>query len=71
MSWLLGFSISGTIWLVLNTIWPPKGLGEIDEKDIFGTFNATPQLRSGSELYGSSSAYEEDIKEENQNDQIA
>lgn len=38
MSWLLGFFISAAVWMGLNTIWPPPGVGEVDEKDIFGTF---------------------------------
>ncbi|KAF9050257.1 NCS1 nucleoside transporter family [Panaeolus papilionaceus] len=38
MSWLLGASISGSVWLVLNFFWPPPGLYEVDEKDVFGTF---------------------------------
>jgi NCS1 family nucleobase:cation symporter-1 len=38
MSWLLGFAISGSVWILLNAIWPPPGLGEVDEKDVFGTF---------------------------------
>ncbi|KAH8093863.1 NCS1 nucleoside transporter family [Cristinia sonorae] len=45
MSWLLGFSISAVIWLTLNTLWPPPGLREVDEKDVFGTFGEP-------ELYG-------------------
>ena len=35
MSWLLGFSISGCLWLLLNAFWPPPGVGETDEKDLF------------------------------------
>ncbi|EPQ55582.1 hypothetical protein GLOTRDRAFT_138462 [Gloeophyllum trabeum ATCC 11539] len=38
MSWLLSFFISGSAWMVLNTVWPPPGVGEVDEKDVFGTF---------------------------------
>jgi NCS1 family nucleobase:cation symporter-1 len=38
LSWILGFVISGSFWMSFNTIWPPPGVGEIDEKDYFGTF---------------------------------
>lgn len=24
--------------MVLNTVWPPPAVGEVDEKDVFGTF---------------------------------
>jgi nucleobase:cation symporter-1, NCS1 family len=61
MSWLLGFAISGFLWLILNTIWPPKGLREVDEKDVFGTFNPTQQVLD-SESHKSSVC--EDVPEE-------
>ncbi|KAJ8076626.1 hypothetical protein PM082_001049 [Marasmius tenuissimus] len=32
MSWLLGFFISAAVWIVLNVLWPPPGLREIDEE---------------------------------------
>ncbi|KAF9471477.1 hypothetical protein BDN70DRAFT_845311 [Pholiota conissans] len=31
MSWLLGFFLSGAIWVGLNTMWPPVGLDDVDE----------------------------------------
>nr|XP_019050933.1 hypothetical protein I302_01376 [Kwoniella bestiolae CBS 10118]OCF29863.1 hypothetical protein I302_01376 [Kwoniella bestiolae CBS 10118] len=34
----VGFAISGIVFLVLSKIWPPAGLGEVDEYDYFGTF---------------------------------
>ena len=46
MSWLLGFSISGGVWLTLNAVWPPPGLGETDETDVFGTFGSSEFLAS-------------------------
>ncbi|KAF8977043.1 permease for cytosine/purines, uracil, thiamine, allantoin-domain-containing protein [Cyathus striatus] len=30
MSWLLGFFISGSVWLILNTLWPAPGIGDTD-----------------------------------------
>ncbi|KAF8063953.1 NCS1 nucleoside transporter family [Lyophyllum atratum] len=38
LSWPLAFCISGISWLTLNKLWPPPGVGEVDEKDVFGTF---------------------------------
>ncbi|KIJ46307.1 hypothetical protein M422DRAFT_226826 [Sphaerobolus stellatus SS14] len=38
MSWFLGIFISGAVWVLLNSLWPPPGLREIDDKDVFGTF---------------------------------
>nr|XP_019007707.1 uncharacterized protein I206_07341 [Kwoniella pini CBS 10737]OCF46488.1 hypothetical protein I206_07341 [Kwoniella pini CBS 10737] len=38
LCWPLGFTISGVVFVVLSKIWPPAGLGEIDEYDYFGTF---------------------------------
>lgn len=32
----------------MNTIWPPPGVGEIDDKDVFGTFGPAPRNWSGS-----------------------
>lgn len=52
----LGFVISFLVYWGLNKVDPPKGLGEIDETDSFGTF--TPEeaekmgLREGSEIDG-------------------
>ncbi len=38
MSWPLGFSISAATSLFLNKPWPPPGICDVDEKDVFGTF---------------------------------
>lgn len=38
LAWPLGFAISFTLWIVLNRVLPPPGLGEVDETDVFGTF---------------------------------
>lgn len=40
MSWFLGLFISGAVWLGLNFIWPPPGLREVDEKDVFETLGS-------------------------------
>lgn len=33
MSWFAGLLISGAVWVLLNLLWPPPGLGEIDDTD--------------------------------------
>ena len=33
LSWPLGFCISASVWIFLNTVWPPPGLGEVDDED--------------------------------------
>nr|XP_018259521.1 uncharacterized protein I303_07589 [Kwoniella dejecticola CBS 10117]OBR81679.1 hypothetical protein I303_07589 [Kwoniella dejecticola CBS 10117] len=38
LCWPLGFTISGVVFVVLSKIWPPAGVGEVDEYDYFGTF---------------------------------
>lgn len=43
----LGFVISFTIHYILNKIFPPAGLGVIDEEDYFGTFEPEEALRLG------------------------
>lgn len=32
-----GFAISGFAHIVLDKIFPPPGIGEVDDDDIFGT----------------------------------
>ncbi|KAK4098171.1 NCS1 nucleoside transporter, partial [Parathielavia hyrcaniae] len=41
LAFLIGFAISFTLFYAFNYFWPPKGLGETDEHDIFGSF--TPE----------------------------
>ncbi|KAJ7675656.1 permease for cytosine/purines, uracil, thiamine, allantoin-domain-containing protein [Mycena polygramma] len=43
MSWLLEFFISASLWVTWNTISPPPGVGEVDEKDVFGTFGSSDE----------------------------
>jgi NCS1 family nucleobase:cation symporter-1 len=47
LSFPLGFVISATIFYGLNTFFPPEGLGEIDEFDMFGTFTEDEARRLG------------------------
>ncbi|THV00163.1 NCS1 nucleoside transporter family [Dendrothele bispora CBS 962.96] len=51
LSWLAGFFISGTTYIILCKIWPLEGLGEVDDKDVFGTF--TEITKGDSTSYGS------------------
>ncbi|KAL7415618.1 NCS1 nucleoside transporter family [Mrakia frigida] len=39
LAWPLGFAIASTLWVAINRIFPPPGLGEVDETDVFGTFD--------------------------------
>ncbi|KAE9405891.1 hypothetical protein BT96DRAFT_988134 [Gymnopus androsaceus JB14] len=55
MSWLLEFFTSGALWVLWNTLSPPRGLGEVDEKDVFGTFGPAERIEGG---------FEEDAKDE-------
>lgn len=32
LSWPLGFCISASVWMVLNTAWPPRGLGQTEDE---------------------------------------
>lgn len=43
----LGFAISFSVHYVINYIWPPAGLGVVDETDYFGTFEPDEALRLG------------------------
>jgi NCS1 family nucleobase:cation symporter-1 len=52
----LGFAVSFVVCYGLNRVWPPVGLGEIDEVDEFGTFTASEGRKLGvavSVLHGS------------------
>ncbi|OSD00410.1 NCS1 nucleoside transporter family [Trametes coccinea BRFM310] len=39
LAWPLGFAISAFVHVVLSKAFPPVGLGEVDEDDVFGTFS--------------------------------
>jgi len=47
MAFLVGFFVSGTLFLILNMIWPPIGLGEQDDVDYYGTFTAKEAAKVG------------------------
>lgn len=47
MAFPLGFAISFTVHYVLNKIWPPVGLGMVDDADYFGTFEPEEAMRLG------------------------
>ncbi|KAL7412540.1 NCS1 nucleoside transporter family [Mrakia frigida] len=38
LAWPLGFAIASTLWIAINKIFPPPGVGLVDETDVFGTF---------------------------------
>ena len=40
LAWPLGFCISAFAHAVLSWAFPPVGLGDVDETDVFGTFSA-------------------------------
>jgi NCS1 family nucleobase:cation symporter-1 len=61
LSWPLGFTISATVWMVLNKIWPPPGVGAVDEKDVFGTFGKA-EVESREVEYGDESISTKDSK---------
>ncbi|KAK0236921.1 NCS1 nucleoside transporter family [Armillaria nabsnona] len=64
MSWPLGFSISAATWLFLNKLWPPPGIGDVDEKDVFGTFGPAESSVSSLENYaGKDDGKEKDLEQ--------
>ncbi|KAJ3563465.1 hypothetical protein NP233_g8927 [Leucocoprinus birnbaumii] len=62
MSWFLGFCISATVWVFLNTVQPPPGLEEVDDDDVYGTFDTlvdkNPEIASlGKEMEKAGARY--------------
>lgn len=47
LAFLVGFAISFSIFYGLNRVWPPAGVQEIDDADIFGTFSSSEASRLG------------------------
>ncbi|KAJ9207699.1 hypothetical protein DTO021D3_3164 [Paecilomyces variotii] len=43
----LGFVISAVLYVAISKIWPPMGLGEVDESDYYGTFTTEEATRLG------------------------
>ncbi|GAO46631.1 NCS1 nucleoside transporter family [Saitoella complicata NRRL Y-17804] len=47
----LGFAISFLVFFGINRIFPPPGLGEVDDSDVFGTFTGEEAANMGIESY--------------------
>ncbi|OIW34157.1 NCS1 nucleoside transporter [Coniochaeta ligniaria NRRL 30616] len=47
LAFLVGFAISFSTFYVFNYFWPPVGLGEIDEYDVYDTFTPEEAARLG------------------------
>lgn len=47
LAFLVGFAISFCVFWGLNTVWPMRGVGEIDTVDFFGTFSEDEAFRLG------------------------
>ncbi len=35
----MGFVVSASVHVLLSKAFPPAGLGEVDDEDVYGTFN--------------------------------
>ncbi|KAI0822158.1 NCS1 nucleoside transporter family [Trametes gibbosa] len=53
LSWPLGFVLSATVHVALSKVFPPVGLGEVDETDVFGTFTEGAGRQFSPEVNGS------------------
>ncbi|RPD56817.1 NCS1 nucleoside transporter family [Lentinus tigrinus ALCF2SS1-7] len=49
LAWPLGFALSAFVHVGLSTAFPPIGLGEVDEEDVYETFNEKIEGVSGLE----------------------
>lgn len=47
MAFLIGFSISASIFFVLNKLFPYHDMGELEEEDVYGTFTAAEAAKKG------------------------
>lgn len=47
MAFLIGFFVSGTIFYILNKIFPYHGMGEYDEVDVYGTLTTKEAVARG------------------------
>lgn len=56
MAFPLGFVISFCVHYILNRVWPPMGLGVIDDQDYFGSFETDEAMRLGIAPYSESDA---------------
>jgi NCS1 family nucleobase:cation symporter-1 len=61
----LGFAVSFVVYWGLNRVWPPRGLGDVDEVDEFGTFTASEGAKLGaaavSVLHGRMGVVEDEL----------
>jgi NCS1 family nucleobase:cation symporter-1 len=60
----LGFAVSFVVYWGLNRVWPPRGFGDVDEVDEFGTFTASEGAKLGvavSVLHGSVGVVEDEL----------
>lgn len=44
---VVGFFISGSVFYVLNLVYPVRDMGQMDDVDIYGTFTETEARRIG------------------------
>jgi NCS1 family nucleobase:cation symporter-1 len=47
LAFLVGFAISFTSFYTFSYLWPPSGLGEVDEYDVYHTFTPEEAARLG------------------------
>ncbi|PWN26047.1 NCS1 nucleoside transporter [Jaminaea rosea] len=47
--WLIGLTISAFVFTALCYVWPPQGLGHVDDYDVFGTFGQAEAARGSGE----------------------
>lgn len=52
----LGFAISFAVYYILNRVWPPKGLGVVDDRDYYNSFATDEATRLGIAPYSESEA---------------
>lgn len=50
LAFIVGFLISFLLYWALNTISPPKGAGEMDEQDVYGTFTPDEAQKLGVQM---------------------
>ncbi|KAG1862376.1 NCS1 nucleoside transporter family [Suillus tomentosus] len=49
LSWPLSVCIGALVWMILNTISPAPGIGEVDDDDVFGTFEELQKPKDSKE----------------------
>lgn len=43
---LPGYVIASTLWIIVNKVWPPPGLGQVDSEETFAAFEAEDTVKS-------------------------